>query len=93
MTEKSIVPDDLKPDYLNSSSIMNEDCKENKPAFPSKKSGVLLKGIKNKNMKFSLSDENLTPEDFIQLLEEDDKITNEFCYLKKVSHPYDLKII
>ena len=37
--------------------------------------------------------ENLLPEDFIQLLKEDKCITNEFCYLKKMEHPYDLKII
>lgn len=30
---------------------------------------------------------------FIQMLEEDKNIKNEFCYLKKMEHPYDLKII
>lgn len=37
--------------------------------------------------------EDLLPEDFIQMLEEDKNIKNEFCYLKKMDHPYDLKII
>jgi hypothetical protein len=35
----------------------------------------------------------LTPYDFIQLLGEDPGISQEFCYLKKVTHPYDLRIV
>lgn len=38
-------------------------------------------------------DESLSPYDFIKLVSEDPSISDEFCYLKKMSNPYDLKIV
>ena len=35
----------------------------------------------------------LTPYDFIKLISEDPDISDEFCYLKKATHPYDLRIV
>ena len=38
-------------------------------------------------------EEKLTPQDFMELMAEGGGLGNEFCYLEKGSHPYDLRIV
>jgi len=54
--------------------------------------------IQNKQQKHEKTTEEsgkdyLTPMDFINLIKVDSEMANEFCYLNKVSNPYDYRIV
>lgn len=57
------------------------------------KKGSKIKSYDNHMGISEKDDDVLTPYDFIKLLNEDPDISDEFCYLKKMTHPYDLRIV
>ena len=47
----------------------------------------------NKSDGFGVGDHDLTMLDFISLIKQGHEMSDEFCYLKVMSNPYDLKIV
>ena len=83
--DRKILPDELMS-YQDEAASNNVS---NKPSKASK----LLQGLKSKKSSKMNQYDDLTPNDFMQLLDEDKSITNEFCYLTKATHAYDLRIV
>lgn len=47
----------------------------------------------NKGDHFGVEEKDLTLNDFLNLLRQEPDVSDEFVYLKIVSHPYDLRIV
>lgn len=57
------------------------------------KQSTRITSYENHNPAEKSEEDVLTPYDFIKLVTEDPDISDEFCYLRKLSHPYDLRIV